>query len=153
MVEALVKMFINTFVCPHGSYPCIWYFIHPPNTKQTSEVVHLYSLNFSSSHIILILYIRSGMSNASCRSMMLIKDLILLQLLPLNIFLLHCITFTWFIQYMAKYLNIDTCSYHISSTRTSYSKHTFPFNTITLFLSALTFRPLLHPNKMSHHSP
>ena len=55
--EPSENTFINPFVYPllHSAqlpYPCILDLIHSPNTQQTSEVVHLYSPNPRSLHLL-----------------------------------------------------------------------------------------------------
>ena len=60
----------HPFITLHNSLICAIVTIHFPNTKQTSEFVHLYSLiprPLLSLHIIfLVPYNRTGMSNVSC---------------------------------------------------------------------------------------
>ena len=120
-------------------------------------------LDLSSFHNIVSLpYVRTGTSKVSCKNLAhssckpltLTRDLIApLILLPLSAFLRHSASSEPdSSRTHPKYLSSDTCYSGIPSTRMAHSSPSSRFNTITLLLPELTFRPsLLHTNKTFHH--
>ena len=83
--------------------------------------------------------------HSSCKSLALNRDLMApTTLLPLSTFILHsALSVPNSFKTHPKYFHTETGSKRILSTQTSYSNPSSPFSTITLLLSALTFRPLL----------
>ena len=156
MVEPSSILSFNIFVNQHNclilAFGALSILLIP---SKPLEVFHLYILILNISfHIIVSLpCIRTGMSNdwcktiahSSCKPLALTKDLIEpATFLPHATFLRHYASSALdSSKTHPKYLNSDTCSTRIPSTQTSHSNPSSPPNTITLLLSALTFKPPL----------
>ena len=85
------------------------------------------------------------LAHSNCKSLALIRSLMApVTLLILATFLLHSVpSIPDLSKTHPKYLNSETCSKQIPFTWISYSNHSSPFSTITLFLPPLNFSPLL----------